>query len=372
MPRVTDTGALVRGLTGYPRTVFNRLFDVREYTGELVLPGTMRARAGEKFGDPAAVERQRVVKITNLVTLEGTLFNSLRGMRPLARAGGKRLEEIIEEHKVNCAFCHPEEQTTADTFGRLAGNGAVTAANIAKYDRWHGLVIPFEHNPLAFDSGRVAGYFELAGRWLQAVLEQAGDGGEGESLYPFLMWNCLWPAGSSVVHGHLQVTVTGGMHYPKIEHLRRAARAYRDTFGTSYFSDLYVAHRAVGLAVDTGEAWILPSLTPVKEKEIWIIMTGEPALAALPRLGRRVGRVLECLRQTGTTSFNVAVYPPPPGPVPESWEGFPLLARVVDRGDVLGRTADIGAMELYAVSVVSTDPFTLVPLLKEFVTSSSQ
>jgi hypothetical protein len=369
LPRITDIGSLVQGLKGYPRTIFNRLFDIREYTGELVLPEGIRNWAGEKFGDPAAVEKQRLVKITNRVTLEGTLFNNLRGMRPLSRAGGKHLGEIIEKQRENCAFCRPREKTTADIFGRLAGNGAVTAANIAKYDRWHGLIIPDEHNPLTFDSGRVAEYFALAGRWFQRVLEQAGAGGEKEPLYPFLMWNCLWPAGSSVVHGHLQVTVTGGMHYPKIEQLRRAGQAYRECFGTNYFGDLCMAHRAVGLVVETGEAWYFPSLTPVKEKETWIIMAGESALARLHRLGRAVGRVLECLRQTGTTSFNVAVYLPPPGPVPEDWEGFPLLARVVDRGDALGRTADFGGMELYAASVVSADPFTLAQRLRDSVTT---
>lgn len=364
--RITDIKSQVFGMAGYSRTVFDRLYDIREYTGELVLPEQIRAWAGERFGDPAGVEKQRIIKITNLVTLEGTVFNDLRGKRPMMRSEGKRLEEIIDEHKAGCAFCCSGEKTPADVFGRLSGAGAVTAANVAKYDRWHALIIPDEHNPLCFDPGRVADYFALAGRWFRRVLKQAGPEGHGESQYPFLMWNCLWPAGSSVVHGHLQATVTGGMHYPRVEHLRRAAQGYRERYGAGYFADLYTAHEAAGLTVQTEGAQIFASLTPLKERETWVMLPGAGGMDGLPRLGGAVGRVLECFKTHGTTSFNVAVYLPPPEPASEDWSDFPLLARVVDRGDALGRTADFGGMELYAASVVSTDPFALAGQLQEY------
>ena len=41
----------------------------------------------------------------------------------------------------------------------------------------------------------------------------------------------------------------------------------------------------------------------------------------------------------------------------EDWDGFPAVVRIVDRGDLLVRAADVGCMELYASSVVSSDPF---------------
>jgi hypothetical protein len=39
--------------------------------------------------------------------------------------------------------------------------------------------------------------------------------------------------------------------------------------------------------------------------------------------------------------------------------------RVVDRGPLYSRTADIGSMELYAASVVSTDPFDVARALRQ-------
>ncbi len=361
--RINELSALVRGMTGHPRIIFDRLFDVWQGAGELILPEGIKDWVRERFGSSVGVEKQSIVKIVNRVTLEGALFNNLRSRRPLACGEERRLEDIIAEHREGCAFCQADDSTPLDVFGRLSIPGAVTAANVAKYDRWHSLIIPDEHNPLCFDDERVANNFALAGVWFNRVLEQAGQARDKESLYPFLMWNCLWPAGSSVVHGHLQVTVTGGMHYPQVERLRRAALGYRKRYGANYFDNLCAAHRSVGLAVESGRARVLISLTPIKEKETWIVMPEEDEghLESLPRLGRLVGRVLACLRQTGTTSFNAAVYLPPPVPTSEDWSGFPLLARVVDRGDALGRTADFGGMELFAASVVAADPFSLLP-----------
>jgi len=80
----------------------------------------------------------------------------------------------------------------------------------------------------------------------------------------------------------------------------------------------------------------------------------------------RIYEVLECYRdRMGVTSFNLVIYTPPWSETPESWEGFPVVVRIVDRGDPSSRTADFGAMELYAASVVSSDPFALARNLRE-------
>jgi hypothetical protein len=46
-----------------------------------------------------------------------------------------------------------------------------------------------------------------------------------------------------------------------------------------------------------------------------------------------------------------------------AWEGFPLVARLVDRGDTADLSSDIGAMEFYGANVVSSDPFKISVLL---------
>jgi hypothetical protein len=81
--------------------------------------------------------------------------------------------------------------------------------------------------------------------------------------------------------------------------------------------------------------------------------------------------VLACLRdRVGVTSFNLVIYTPPLAPTEESWEGFPVMVRIVDRGDPLSRTADFGAMELYAASVVSSDPLSLARTLEDALSAA--
>lgn len=66
----------------------------------------------------------------------------------------------------------------------------------------------------------------------------------------------------------------------------------------------------------------------------------------------------------GVSSFNVAFYAPPLTPDSRDWSGFPTIVHLVDRGDPANRTSDMGAMELYAASVVASDPFRAAGILR--------
>jgi len=316
----------------------------------------MRPWVEGRFGSVGAVEEQRVVRVTDRVTLEGALFNELRASRPFEAREATDVRAEIEATRGD-PFCDPERGTPEDVFGRVRGRRSVTASNVAKYDGFHGVVVFDEHDPLEITPESVDDLVGTALRWLRRAREA-----DAEAVYPFLMWNCLWRAGGSVIHGHAQTTATRGSHYPKVERLRRAALAYRAEHGTSYFDDLHRAHGALGLAFDGGgaEAQGFASLTPVKEKEV--VLLAPDAGAPLRRL---LAGVLAGYRdRLGVSSFNVAFYLPPEVPTGEDWSGFPVVVRVVDRGDPANRTSDIGAMELYAASVVASDPFRVAEALR--------
>ena len=177
------------------------------------------------------------------------------------------------------------------------------------------------------------------------------------------MWNCLWRAGGSIIHGHAQVTATRGAHYPKVERLRRAASSYRERHGSGYFDDLCRVHTALGLGVPAEDGVrAFASLSPVKEKEL-VVIGRSPEDESLQRT---VGALLESyVRILGVRAFNVAFYMPPLAPTLEDWSGFPTVVHVVDRGSPANRTSDIGAMELYAAPVVASDPFRVARLLRD-------
>jgi galactose-1-phosphate uridylyltransferase len=352
---ISDLDALVATLPAEHKARFERIFHLCLTDGELVPPETMRDWLANHFGSVDAVRRQRIVKVTNKVTLEGALFNALRAQRPLqAPPVAANLEERIENRE-GCDFCSPLEHTPADILGRIQGRHCLTASNVAKYDGWHAVIVFDEHHPLRFTADQVADYLDTAQRWAQMVHET-----DPRACYPFFLWNCLWRSGASILHGHAQMTLTDDMHYAKVEGWRQAALRYRAAHGADYFSDLVAVQRALGLVLDHGTAIIFPSLTPFKEKETHIIarrLDDDFKLALYWVLNTFVERL-------GVQSFNLALYQPPLGDTPEDWSDFPHAVRIVDRGRLENNNSDVGGMEFFAQSVVVTDPFRVADALR--------
>lgn len=350
---ITDLEAIVSRLQPEDRRLFGRIFHVSSTTGHLSAPPEMHAWIAKFFGSAEAVSRQQITKLTNLVTMEGALFNELRASRPIEAGGNEELRKTIAESRGD-PFCHPLDGTPADVFGRITGEASLTASNVAKYDGFHGVVVFTEHDPLAVSRSAVRDYFTTARRWAEAAMAT-----DPSAKYYFLLWNCLWKSGASIVHGHAQVTVTRARHYAKIEHLRLAALAYRLREGDNYFADLFRVHEALNLAWSREGLRGFAYLTPIKEKEV-ILLADEEGLP----LYDEVYRVLERFRHLGVKSFNAALIRPPLAPAEEDWSGFPVMVRLVDRGDPSNKTADFGGMELYAQSVIASDPFRVAAFVR--------
>jgi galactose-1-phosphate uridylyltransferase len=353
--RITDLDALVHALSPKDRTRFERIFHVSTAVGQVAPPQTMHGWILDHFGSVDAVRRQRIVKVTNKITLEGALFNELRARRPIeAPHQANDLDKIVQE-QVGGPFCHPREGTPADVFGRVRGRFSLTASNIAKYDAWHAVVIFDEHHPLSFSAEQVVDYVDTAQGWAQEAHRA-----DPEARYPCFLWNCLWRSGASILHGHAQMTLSRGMPYAKIENWRQSAIRYRASCGAGYFDDLITIYRALGLAVDRGQAVIFPTLTPFKEKETQIIA---------PHLDEDLKEAMYHVLYTfverlGVQCFNLILYQPPLAITPENWDGFPLIARIIDRGSLQTNTSDLGAMEMFAQSVVASDPFRVTDALE--------
>ncbi|HEY3218773.1 MAG TPA: hypothetical protein VGK15_06775 [Candidatus Limnocylindria bacterium] len=356
MNTIVDLDDAITSLPADARATAERIFTVSTTIGHLDAPAEMHAWIAKLFGSVDAVRTQRIVRVTNDVTFEGALFNDLRALRPIEVKGGGDVRSTIDA-SANDPFDHPLTGTPADTFGRIEGAHGVTASNVAKYDGFHGVLVFDQHDPLApADAATIRDHLGTTRRWGEAA--QAED---PAARYLFVMWNCLWRAGGSIVHGHIQMTATRGAHYPKVEQLRRQALGYASSAGRDYFDDLWLVHDALGLGTRVEEARVFASLTPIKEREVVIL--GRPG-ADVTSLAGAIAHVLAVYRAAGVLSHNMAIYLPPVSPDGEDWRRFPPIARLVDRGDPTSKTSDIGAMELYAASVIATDPFRLADQLR--------
>ena len=336
------------------RLAFERVFHVSVSHGDLVPPESMHRWIEERFREVDLVRRQKIVRVTNVVTMEGVLFNWLRSARPIWRHELNLDEEL--ERSDGEPFDTPYELTPEDSFGRGESKWCVTASNIAKFDGFHGLVIFKEKHPLRFTREQIHDYLNTGERW--AALAHRAD---PSAKYYFFLWNCLWRAGASLLHGHAQVLLGREMHYPAIEYQRRAALLFEANHRQNYFAALYPAHQMVGAGFQRASVRVLANLAPIKEHEV-ILMADEMSDA----LKDRIYEVLTCFRdRLGVTSFNLVLYRPPLAPTDESWDGFPVMVRIVDRGDPTTRTNDFGGVGLYAARVVASAALTLSPQLPD-------
>ncbi len=327
------------------------LFDVCK--GFVKPPNSMKDWIKKHFKN-ANVEEQTIVRVFNKQTFESALFNNLRALRPLhgVKTRDVEVKNIIKQKDV---FCKPLTLTPADVFGRLKSKHCVTASNIAKYDCNHGLIIFKKHDPLRFSLQELQDYFRTAKQWFVKALKH-----DCKAVFPLIGWNCLWRAGASIIHGHMQVLLGRHFHYTFAEVLNNARIAYEKQFKTNYFEDLKTVYKALNMGFYYKKVFVTPSLTPAKEKEV-LIMHSNLDNAFVKALFKTI----QVFKNLNIESFNVAVFLPPLKSMP-SWRGFPVIARILDRGSLTSKTSDIGFLELLAKqSIVSHDPFKLSTLLKQ-------
>ncbi|MGH2492642.1 MAG: hypothetical protein ACRDF9_14185, partial [Candidatus Limnocylindria bacterium] len=200
---ILDLEEAVASLPAGARAAAARILQISTTTGRLEPPPEMHEWIRKLFGSVDAVREQRIVRVNNQVTLEGALFNELRALRPMEVKGGDEVRAMIAS-SANDPFCRPETGTPADVFGRVEGKYGITASNVAKYDGFHGVLVFKDHDPLAsLDASAIRDHLVTARRWAERALEA-----DPAARYYFLMWNCLWRAGGSIVHGHMQMTAT--------------------------------------------------------------------------------------------------------------------------------------------------------------------
>ena len=352
-PIIERLEEIIDSLPAEEKALFQRIYAVTTTTGDLRLPQSMQPWVRQQFGSVDAVIRQKIVKITNMVTSEGSLFNQLRASRPVDGKYQKSIDVQLGEEDL---FHNPQDNTPEDLFGRVVGKHCITGSNIAKYDGLHGVVIFNDFNPLHFSREQIIDYIDVGWEWAKRAQAK-----QPQAKYFFFMWNCLWRAGASIYHGHAQVMLTCERHYARIDGLRRAALGYKQNYGSNYFTDLFQVHRSVGCAMEKRGVRIFAHLTPFKDNEV-ILMADELNLP----LKERVYEVLTCFRdRVNVSSFNLGLVTPPLAETEESWEGFPVIVWLVDRGNLNSRASDIGGMEIYASSVVSSDPFELARQLRQ-------
>lgn len=353
-------------------SMLKRIYRIDSRFGTQIIPNSFKKKTLTYFGhrDPRGnitesendvvkrIENQKIISVYNKWTGEGSLFNSLRAMRPGIRGADleeekKYVSELIEKSKENCDFCHPEKYTPEDIFGRIHGKYSITAANIAKYDSWSSLILFNDHNPIEFSFEEFSDYLDTGFAWFQSVYNH-----EAQYRFPFFVWNCLYRAGASQVHGHCQVLMSEEP-YAKLENIRKSCKLYKTETGADLLQDIYQVHDSLGLSVNHNDVGFFASITPLKEKEVVIISSKNPSHSNNVKM--TLFKIMRCFIDVmGVYSFNLSISCPPM----DNEDEYPYILKIVDRGSLRKPTSDMGGMELYGSSVVADDPYKVIKILK--------
>ena len=312
MPAITHLPTLVANLPTDKRARFERLFRLDVSEGHCVLPDTMRAWTTQHFGSVGGikvVEHQHILRITNLWTWEGAIYNPLRSSRPIVNH-----QLPFTNYSADDLFAHPLRTTAADVFGRVRGKHCITTGNIARWEGQHAVLIFDEFDPLKFTREHMRDYFATSLAW--AYKAHAHD---TQARYFVWTWNGGLKGGASIPHAHAQLALGRNMHYGRIEQLRRAALAYQQQFGANYFDDVLGAHQDVGLSFQAAGLPGLLYLTALRAKDTWVV-----GKAFDEQLADALCEALHNLiNKTGTGAFNVGVMMPPLWPPPLAADGAP-------------------------------------------------
>jgi hypothetical protein len=347
---VVDLPGRVAALSGSERARFERLFATSVRSDRLSPLATVW-RERPKAAAP-------ILRVSNRWTFEGTAFDPRRKRR--AASVSDAFLKLLRRCQTPGEFCPmcPEEMGGALSAPAPDAHYLIMDPQV-KFDGYHALIAFTEHNPLLYTGTAIASYLEAGAAWAQACYRASQQVDSEPAIFYLFTWNCLC---GSLVHGHAQVVLHARFPAPRLALLNDAAQRYQAA-GGDYFEDLWLAHHVLGLGLEVGTARVMASLTPIKERECLILAQADGDWRNLARALLLTLSTMQADQPHGLWSFNLVVYTPPLASV-AGWEDLPVLVRIVDRGWPLLGVTDVASMEMYAESVVASDPFVLAAALR--------
>lgn len=301
-------------------TVFERIFKVRQINLNL-----------KTFKNFPQFQKQEIFIIKDKILGTEAIFNFSRKNRPLP-------QEKIKIRDEPDPFCEAGSLTPPDELGRLENEAVITAANLAKMADYHSLIIFKKHYFESLNKNDFKNAVILSKNWFEKIKNF-----DREVLTFILIWNYHHRAGASILHPHFQILAYKETPQ-KIEIWHNNFESYKQKFGSQYLDDYFQIAEKLGIAKKLSKLKIWMSLTPFKEKTLFLQGDIE-----------EFWQILEKLIKNGTQSFNIFY-------IYESLfiKNFGFF---IDRGEINKSNSDFGSLEIFGLPVVSYNPFELAKLI---------
>ena len=220
-----------------------------------------------------------------------------------------------------CPFCPDKVLAVTPSFppeilpeGRLVRDDMVLFPNLAPYDELGAVAtLGGRHfTPMTeFTPEQIARAFGLALEFFQKVHAT----GHPESVYHLINWNHMPPAGSSLIHSHIQVFASA--HAPNLMRMElESAKKYREANSANFWDDYVALEQRVGerfLGRTGNTAWLLAYAPIGVAGDLVGVVEGKRSTleltdADLLDMGEGLCRAMRAYDEMGVWGFNVNLF----------------------------------------------------------------
>jgi galactose-1-phosphate uridylyltransferase len=247
------------------------------------------------------------------------------------------LAKLVAESRERCIFC-PENAEYTPRFpaefipeGRVNLGEARLFPNLFAQKEYSAIVILSPRHFLRLDEFTpqiLYGGFKAAAFYFDKVYRLKS------ARYAEIGFNYLPPAGSSVLHAHLQVLVSHRPHY-LLKELSEHAQEHYEANAVNYWDDLIETERKTGeryLGSLGNTEWYVP-FAPMKNNEVRAVVRDKSNFMEFDdtdweNMADGVSRVLRSYHDKGLVSLNLALYSGPLGEKQDHlWAGLRMISR---------------------------------------------
>jgi UDPglucose--hexose-1-phosphate uridylyltransferase len=252
------------------------------------------------------------------------------------------LNSLVERTRTNCPFCPENVRTKTPMFpqdflkeGRIIVGNTFIVPNLLGHAERSVLAILSRQHHLQlkeFVPNIIMDGFKGGVAYLRRLKEV-----DPEIRFPAFVFNYLPPAGSSIVHPHMQILVRDRPFY-LVKLMLDKGKSYRKKTGSSYWLDLLNTERKSPrfLSGSNRVKWLVPFAPLRGMNEAQAVVQGKSHLLELDDedwsgLAEGISNILGFYDGEGYSSFNIIIMS---GPTDEHLDYFDVNLRMISRPGV--------------------------------------
>ncbi len=252
------------------------------------------------------------------------------------------LNSLVEKTRADCPFCPENIRTQTPMFpqdflkeGRIIIGDAFVVPNLLGHAERSILAVLSKEHHLElkeFEPKIIMDGFRGGATYLKRLNEL-----DPAIRFPAFVFNYLPPAGSSILHPHMQVLARDRPFYLVKLMLEKSKTYYNET-GSSYWTDLLMKEQESQrfLFKKNRVKWLVPFAPLRGMNEVQAIVPGKSHLLELDKddwsgLAEGISLILRFYGEQGYSSFNIIIMS---GPTSEHLDHFDVNLRMISRPGV--------------------------------------